>query len=643
MKRSASRFLSAATALALSMTTISSLGALTVSADAVSPSRNVVSGGFIRPVISYGISIGGTSVTILNRSDVLGDGKVSYDTETKTLTIKGGTYEYINNEKIDGLTINIAADTTIKNDSKEVNYGLAFNLSKPTTFTGDGKLTVNVAQMGVNVGYDATLTFKDANVDITASFGLCGPEMDQAAESLTVINSNVSIHTTGHAVTDFNGGITLTDCAIFTPKSAVIGAWGDVFESNGTTLAKEVVISNAQNYGLSIGEISVTSANKDDVTGNGKVSFDPDTKTITFNGGTYDYIYNEYVDGLIINIAADTNFKNNSESKHWGMTFDLEKSTTFKGAGKLTINAARTGIICFYDSKLTIEDANIDITAMYAIKGPEVDAASESLTVKNSNVSIHSSKCAISDFNGGITLKDCKITAPENVIIGAWGDVFEGDDSTYATNLVIEPVEKIKVDKVDISVKKPVAGNAPTFKSRTDTEGVELYTRSRSTSKLGIGRLIKTKNSVQWYDGKTALTRTDKFEAGKTYTAKLYVVPTDGYVFSDNVEITINGKKAVFGGTDIKNGGLFSVDFDAAATDGEDETPTDGEDGVKGDVNGDGAVTITDVSKVAAHIKSKKLLTEEEQKRADVNGDGKVDVTDLSKIAAHVKGKKQLV
>jgi hypothetical protein len=36
------------------------------------------------------------------------------------------------------------------------------------------------------------------------------------------------------------------------------------------------------------------------------------------------------------------------------------------------------------------------------------------------------------------------------------------------------------------------------------------------------------------------------------------------------------------------------------------------------------------------------MLTEEEQLRADVNNDGNINVTDITKIAAHVKGKKLL-
>ena len=65
-------------------------------------------------------------------------------------------------------------------------------------------------------------------------------------------------------------------------------------------------------------------------------------------------------------------------------------------------------------------------------------------------------------------------------------------------------------------------------------------------------------------------------------------------------------------------------------------------DPISGDVNGDGAVTVTDISKTAAHVKSIKMLEDTQLACADVNADSSVNVTDISLIAAHVKGMKSL-
>ncbi|MBQ8966256.1 glycoside hydrolase family 3 N-terminal domain-containing protein [Ruminococcus sp.] len=63
---------------------------------------------------------------------------------------------------------------------------------------------------------------------------------------------------------------------------------------------------------------------------------------------------------------------------------------------------------------------------------------------------------------------------------------------------------------------------------------------------------------------------------------------------------------------------------------------------VKGDINGDTEVNVTDVTKLAAHVKSIRALQGAEIERADLNGDGDVNVTDLTMLAAHVKGIRSL-
>lgn len=61
-----------------------------------------------------------------------------------------------------------------------------------------------------------------------------------------------------------------------------------------------------------------------------------------------------------------------------------------------------------------------------------------------------------------------------------------------------------------------------------------------------------------------------------------------------------------------------------------------------GDVNKDGKITLADYTKILAHVKKTKILTEEEQALADVNQDGKVTLADYTKVLAHVKKTKLL-
>ena len=73
----------------------------------------------------------------------------------------------------------------------------------------------------------------------------------------------------------------------------------------------------------------------------------------------------------------------------------------------------------------------------------------------------------------------------------------------------------------------------------------------------------------------------------------------------------------------------------------EDDLTTDDENS-KGDVSGDGMISVVDISMTAGHVKGIKSLNTKRQKRADANNDSKVTVTDISMIAAHVKGVKTL-
>lgn len=63
---------------------------------------------------------------------------------------------------------------------------------------------------------------------------------------------------------------------------------------------------------------------------------------------------------------------------------------------------------------------------------------------------------------------------------------------------------------------------------------------------------------------------------------------------------------------------------------------------ITGDVNGDGVINVTDITKLAAHVKGIKALEADELLRADVNDDKTINITDISMLAAHVKGIKPL-
>lgn len=60
---------------------------------------------------------------------------------------------------------------------------------------------------------------------------------------------------------------------------------------------------------------------------------------------------------------------------------------------------------------------------------------------------------------------------------------------------------------------------------------------------------------------------------------------------------------------------------------------------VKGDLNGDGKLTITDLVSLQSHLVGKSVLTGAYQEAADLNGDGSVSITDVVKAARVIIGK----
>lgn len=63
---------------------------------------------------------------------------------------------------------------------------------------------------------------------------------------------------------------------------------------------------------------------------------------------------------------------------------------------------------------------------------------------------------------------------------------------------------------------------------------------------------------------------------------------------------------------------------------------------LKGDVNDDGKIDVTDIAMTASHIKGIKALSADEAERADADSDGSINVTDIAMIAAHIKGIKAI-
>ena len=266
-------------------------------------------------VDSYTPWVGGVQVTSENADDVLGDGTVSYDSDTKTLTLNNanisGTYEYqpwyeaMIYSAMGDLTINLIGNNTLKSTNTYAD-GIDAAGGCNVTVTGRGTLTIDTAYYGFYIGsydvaggdliFDSTtvtvkdtqaagiwvnhdITMTDSTVSVTKTNDSYNGIVSNIDGTITVTNSNVSVNTKMSAIhmgnTDasnhrlvFNSG-TLTISSsdgygIYVEPSGSTGNINGALTINGGTLSIQSA-SGATNIPLT----AVTVASGSDViTGN---------------------------------------------------------------------------------------------------------------------------------------------------------------------------------------------------------------------------------------------------------------------------------------------------------------------------------------------------------------------------------------
>jgi len=247
-------------------------------------------------VEDYPIKVCGTQVTSNNAEDILGDRGFSYDAATKTLTVSksvniGFEAPIINNEGIDGLTINVTKDVTLQTEHL---YVWPIRINANTTVTGEGKLTVKAKkQAGFIVRNHSTLTFDDVRVETEGEYGgVSGVETEYLVVRNAVLHA-ISTSTSNPAIRRFVS-LTLDGVKITLPTNGQFRATGSVnsqmvVDADGN-MAREVIIEPVPEEGqLMICHKLVTDDNASDVLKDGVFRFNASSKTLYINGDcTYD-------------------------------------------------------------------------------------------------------------------------------------------------------------------------------------------------------------------------------------------------------------------------------------------------------------------------------------------------------------------
>ena len=238
---------------------------------------------------TYNLWVGSVQVTSANASNVLGDGTMSYNSETSTLTF-------------DNATITEFAKRGTYTSEGVVIYADGIDLTlKGTADIGDNnKGDVCVAVVNGNLNFDGNFTIgrglqvKDGNLNIDGgTLTIKNSSIVCNGGSITIGANVVKIETFGayYGFISATGGITVDESLTITkPVNGIVKQHNNYYyitNEEVSTFGPVLIEKAATPYSLWVGGVQVTSANASDLSVidgvTGTANYDATTNTLTLN------------------------------------------------------------------------------------------------------------------------------------------------------------------------------------------------------------------------------------------------------------------------------------------------------------------------------------------------------------------------
>lgn len=394
-------------------------------------------------VPSYGIKIAGVDVTALNCKDLSVidgvDGKMSYDPETNTLTmedvtinINGADINGILNRYVDGLKIEVVGNNTFTTNVA------CITIHKTSTISGSGTLRLKSSD-NCGLYLPSSLTVEGVTIYAEGEWGIAGRAFHTSGSVLTICNAYVEATGSSGSICDLQN-LVLDGCAITQPVGASFDANSYSVVLNDKLVTDKVVIE-PDSYGFNIAGVNVTKKNCKDLSlidgVDGKMSYDPETKTLTMEDVTINVadnsgIWNSSVKGLKI-VLAGNNIITSSSS-----CIKIDKTSTISGSGTLILKSSENCGIYMKLTSLTVEGVKLYTEGKYGVAGFD-GISGETLTLRNAYVEATGSLGSVCDLQN-LILDGCSITQPTGAAFDAnvHGVALNGEVVT--DKVVIEPV-----------------------------------------------------------------------------------------------------------------------------------------------------------------------------------------------------------
>ena len=420
-------------------------------------------------VPSYGIKIAGVDVTSLNCNDLSVidgvDGKINYNPETNTLTMEDVTinttdFNGIYNKDVKGLKINLVGNNTITSNTA------CIAILEPSTISGSGTLRLKSSD-NCGIILISSLSVEGVSLYIEGSWGIAGQVFPTPGNVLTICNAYVEATGSKGSVCDFENLI-LDGCSITQPSGAEFDTNKSAVALNGELVTDKVVIE-PDSYGFNIAGENVTKENCKDLSVidgvDGKISYDPETKTLTMEDVTINTpgngIWNKYVEGLKIVVVGNNIITSQTAC------ISTQKTSTISGSGTLRL---KTPYDCglYLHTSLSVEGVKLYVEGKYGVAGVD-GKIGEILTLRNAYVEATGREGSVCDLQN-LILDGCTITQPT-------GAAFDANVHGVALN------GKVVTDKVVIE---------------PDASGISDITTDVPAHAKGIYSVTGVKQTQQW-------------------------------------------------------------------------------------------------------------------------------------------------
>lgn len=405
--------------------------------------------------VDYPIEVNGVTVTSSNASNILGDGTISFNASTNTLTLKNANYLKLNNKLTGTLTINAIGlnCTDLNKSSLKSDGGDIVLIGEGEIYTeeininnGDLIITGNIiiyARKMIDIhGGDLVVKSNSTLYVFTQpsySIDLHGGNLSVLESAVLYAAGNRSVYETFHGIKGFSKG---KDICIW-PKGISFSSEKCSFVNKADNPDKRSIYiynpSRYQKYMLSIDGTQLDEINARDLYDDLSVKYDDATKTLTLDranlSGVCDVIHDyDYNETITINLIGKNTIKADydalsSDGASYIITGDgtLNVSGINLDEGNLTVSGnAKVNVLKGSSSGINLREADflsIQDNAELCVDGNGKDATllgvknltlAEGFQIYPSNLSYSSAKQGIVDETGNFTKGNVKIYNANN-------------------------------------------------------------------------------------------------------------------------------------------------------------------------------------------------------------------------------------